>query len=137
VTKAVVNNPTPGNDRPATAQGTNNGAGITHLPSIAGPLSDRVMSYVTKDSNGNTVIANVSIPGEHIFNPAVVTQGISQDASGTHITLVGESNSLIHAGGNANPINLAAESIFQGQIEDDIGLASEMNSLPHPFYPQN
>jgi hypothetical protein len=118
-TEAVIRDPTPGDDAPATAEGALNNAGINPF-ATRGPLGDQVRSFVTTDSNGNTVVVNLSVPDNHIFNPSVVSQVIRQNGSGTSITLVGESASGIHAGGDYNPINLTAQSIFQQKIDGDI-----------------
>lgn len=106
----VVDNPTPGKDSPATAKGTRNDAGISPFPN-----HDNVISYVTRDSNGNVVVVNLSVPGEHMFDPAVVSQVIFQNAAGTHIVIVGEGNTIKHDGGNWNTLNLAAKFVF-GQM---------------------
>lgn len=115
VTKAVEDNPTPGDDNAATKNGTRNDAGISPVP--FGPLSDQVVSYVTKDSNGSTVVVNVSVPGEHVFNPAVVSQVIRQDENGTRITVVGESTNPSHL---IPGVNAAAKSIFGRMRQADL-----------------
>jgi len=107
-TSELIRNPTPGVDRPATPKGTRNDAGVS--PPLPG--GDQVMSYVATDSNGNTVVVNLSIPDEHVFHPAVLSQVVTQDEYGTHVTVVGESTSWIHSGGNGNPINIAARLKF-------------------------
>jgi RHS repeat-associated protein len=121
VAQEVASDPTPGIDRPATPGGTLNDAGINPLATL-GPLGDVVASYVTEDSNGNTVVANVAIPGNHLFAPAVVSQAISQmpNGSGLQVAVVGESTNILHAGGNLNPVNPAARAAFRGKIISNI-----------------
>ena len=107
-TADIVSDPTPGTDQPASAQGTKNDAGI-----FPGQNTDNVRSFVTTDSNGNTVVVNLSVPGEHWFNPAVVSQVVTQDATGTRVTVVGESSAALHSvGGALNPFNVGAQIVF-------------------------
>jgi RHS repeat-associated protein len=120
ITNSVINNPTPGwYDQPASPDGTLNDAGI-NVFATTGSWGDQVRSYSTVDSNGNTVVVNLSMPGNHVFHPAVVSQVIRQDNRGTSVTLVGESSSMIHGGGNDNPLNEAAEQIFKFVIDGNI-----------------
>jgi uncharacterized protein RhaS with RHS repeats len=116
-TNEMINNPTPGDDSPASAAGTRNEAGIS--PPLPG--GDQVFSYTTTDSNGNTVVSNLSIPGEHVFHPAVVSQVVVQDATGTHMIVVGESTSRIHSGGNMNPLNVGAKIAFGKMSQTRLG----------------
>lgn len=71
VQQSIVNNPTPGNDEPATPAGTPNNAtpaGGRGVLAQAGRLfgndpSSPVMSYSGSDQNGNTWVVNVTQPG--------------------------------------------------------------------------
>jgi hypothetical protein len=111
IAQAVIENPTPGNDSPATATGVKNDAGISPIPN-----TDNVISYVTGDSNGNTVVVNVTVPGQHILNPGYVAQAIVPGDHSTTIFVVGEGNALIQQG----PGSALGGAVFQGKIEGDI-----------------
>jgi uncharacterized protein RhaS with RHS repeats len=113
ITQAVIDNPTPGNDSPATARGVVNDAGISPL---SGAYGDKVVSYVTKDSNGNTVVVNVTVPGQHILNPGYVAQAIVPGDHSTTIFVVGEGNARIQQG----PGSALGGAVFQSKIEGDI-----------------
>lgn len=113
VTQAVIDNPTPGDDAPASAAGTINDAGISPF---SGALGDKVTSYVTRDSNGNTVVVNVTVPGEHVLNPGYVAQAIVPDTNSTSIVVVGEGNAPIQVGPGA----ALAGAVFQRKIEGDM-----------------
>jgi len=113
ITQAVADNPTPGDDRPATAQGTKNDAGISPF---SGRIGDKVNSYVTTDSNNHTVIVNVTIPGEHVLNPGYVAQAIIPGRDSTRIAVAAEGNALIQVGPGA----LIAGAVFQNKIEGDM-----------------
>jgi len=115
VAQAVINHPVPNSaGSPASTQGTTNYAGIT--PFNGGPLSDKVKSFVTTDSNGNTVVVNLTIPGQHILNPGYVAQYVTQSSSGTAITVVGEGNAYIQVGPGA----AIGSAVFQNRIEKDM-----------------
>ena len=94
----------------ATPEGAENDAG---LPDFL--FDDQVRSYTATDVNGNAVVANVTISGEHSLHPGIVSQGISQDADGTSITVIGEGNSKL-----SKAVNPMAEAAFQTKIERDI-----------------
>lgn len=113
ITQAVTDNPTPGNDSPATPGGVVNDAGISPF---SGSLGDKVTSYVTKDSNGNTVVVNVTIPGQHVLNPGYVAQAIIPGDRSTSIVVVGEGNAMIQVGPGA----AAGGAVFQRKIEGDM-----------------
>jgi uncharacterized protein RhaS with RHS repeats len=113
ITQAVIENPTPGNDAPASPEGTRNDAGISRF---SGSWGDKVNSYVTKDSNGNTVVVNVTIPGEHALNPGYVAQAIIPGSESTRIVVVGEGNAQIQVGLGA----FLGGRLFQLKIEGDM-----------------
>lgn len=113
IAQAVTDNPTPGNDSPASPGGTRNDAGISPL---SGALGDQVNSYVTTDSNNNTVIVNMTVPGEHVLDPGYVAQAIIPGADSTRIVVVGEGNARIQVGPGA----AAARFVFQRKIEADM-----------------
>jgi hypothetical protein len=113
ITQAVIENPTPGNDSPATPEGTRNDAGFSRF---TGTWGDKVNSYVTTDSNGNTVVVNVTIPGEHALNPGYVAQAIIPGHDSTRIVVVGEGNAHIQQGFGA----LLGARLFKDKIEADL-----------------
>lgn len=113
ITQAVIDNPTPGNDRPATAAGVVNDAGISPF---SGAIGDKVTSIVTTDSNGNTVVVNITIPGQHVLNPGIVAQAIIPGENSTRIVVVGEGNARIQQG----PGSAIAGAVFQRKIESDM-----------------
>lgn len=113
ITQAVIDNPTPGTDSPATPAGVTNDAGISPL---SGSLGDNVTSYVTQDSNGNTVVVNVTQPGQHVLNPGYVAQAIVTQNNRTTVFVVGEGNATIQQG----PGSFLGGVVFQQKIEGDI-----------------
>jgi RHS repeat-associated protein len=106
IAAAVIANPTPGNDQPATAGGTLNEA----LPG-----GNMVRSYVTTDVAGNTVVVNVTVPGEHVLNPGIVSQYILPGEMRTSVVVVGEGNGLVSI-----PTTSIAAGVFQRKIESDV-----------------
>lgn len=113
ITQEVIDNPTPGNDSPATPQGARNDAGISPF---SGSLGDQVNSYVTTDSNGHTVVVNVTVPGEHVLSPGYVAQAIIPGQDSTRIVVVGEGNARIQVGPGA----ALGGAAFQRKIESDM-----------------
>ena len=113
IAQAVIENPTPGKDAPATSVGTRNDAGISPLSGVYG---DQVNSYIIADSNNNTVVVNVTVPGEHILNPGYVAQAIIPGSDSTRIVVVGEGNARIQQGFGA----WVGSQAFQNKIERDM-----------------
>ena len=107
----VVNNPTPGQDQRATRRGVVNDVGIS--PPIPG--GDNVVSFVTTDSNGNTVVVNVTIPGQHGLNPGYVAQAIIPGARQSRIVVVGEGNAWVQVG----PGSAIGGWAFQQKVNGD------------------
>jgi RHS repeat-associated protein len=125
IAQSVIDNPTPGVDSPATANGTVNDAGISPF---VGPLGDNVNSFIVLDSNNNKVVVNMTIPGEHILNPGYVAQAIIPGARSTAIVVVGEGNSPLQAG----PLAAPGQWVFQQKIEGDMrrGVYNSVQSRP-------
>ena len=113
ITEEVINNPTPGNDSPATAQGTRNDAGISP---VSGSWGDQVNSYVVTDSNNHTVVVNMTVPGEHMLDPGYVAQAIIPGQDSTRIVVVGEGNAYMQMGPGA----ALGGAVFQRKIEADM-----------------
>ena len=105
----VISNPTPGNDSPATADGALNEA----LPG-----GNMVRSYVTTDTSGNTVVVNVTVPGDHLLSPGIVSQYIIPGDTRTSVVVVGEGNGILSI-----PTTGIAAGVFQNKIERDIRTA--------------
>jgi RHS repeat-associated protein len=106
IAAAVIANPTPGNDQPATPGGTLNEA----LPG-----GNMVQSYVTTDVSGNTVVVNVTVPGEHVLSPGIVSQYIIGGETSTSIVVVGEGNGILSI-----PTTGIAAGVFQDKIKRDV-----------------
>jgi len=106
IANAVIANPTPGNDQPATPGGTLNEA----LPG-----GNMVRSYTSTDVNGNTVVANVTVPGDHALSPGIVSQYIIGGETSTSVIVVGEGNGLLSI-----PTTGIARGVFQDKIERDV-----------------
>ena len=102
-------NPTPGNDSSARPEGSVNQA----LPGIA---NSKVNSFTTTDSNGNTVVVNVTIPGQHILDPGYVAQAIIPGTTSTRVVVVGEGNARIQQG----PGSALGGAAFQNKINADV-----------------
>lgn len=134
VADRLAANPTPGdgwsagmmslpkNQNRATPSGAVNDAGlpdkiVRNIPTAA-EGDDQVRSYTAQDVNGNAVVSNVTIPGQHALHPGIVSQGVSQDAASTTITVVGEGNGRL-----STYTNGPAEATFQRKIEGDIRAA--------------
>lgn len=113
ITQELINNPTPGTDSPATAQGTRNDAGISPL---SGSWGDQVNSYVTTDSNNHVVIVNVTVPGEHMLDPGYVAQAVIPSGNSTRIAVGAEGDASIQVGPGA----AIAKTVFQRKIEADM-----------------
>lgn len=83
--QAIANDPTPGNDKPASQQGTpNNASPTTGALGIVGRMKDSpVMTYARQDANGNAITVNVTMPGHPLF-PGYVAR-IVETAGGQSI----------------------------------------------------
>jgi hypothetical protein len=93
----IANDPTPGNDKPASAGGTNNNAS----PTIFGhdnPISSPVKTYLTESG----VTVNVTQPGHPLF-PGYVVRSV--DTAGV-VHNAGEGTGALQA-----PDSLAADRI--------------------------
>jgi type VI secretion system secreted protein VgrG len=102
----LIENPTPGADAPASKEGTLNEA----LPG-----GNMVRSYVTVDDAGNTVVVNVTVPGEHLLSPGIVSQYVVGGERSTRVIVVGEGNGILSI-----PTTWIAAQVFQSKIEGDV-----------------
>ena len=110
--EAVRNDPTPGDDLPATSTGVKNDAGLPW------PLADQVISFTATDSNNNAVVANITLPYEHALNPGIVSQGIRIENGRTIITAVGEGHALM-----SMIMNPLAQATFQSKLDSNLRAA--------------
>jgi hypothetical protein len=111
VNSRIADVPTPGrNQTEATPAGVVNDAGITPLPN-----TDLVRSSISTDVQGRPVVSNVTIPGQHMLNPGIVSQTAWSDGRSTHAIAVGEGNGVMSI--PANPI---AREVFENKLEADI-----------------
>lgn len=86
-------NPVPGpNSNPASREGTRNDAGIVLAGSPVFGDKDQVVSYLTRDTLGNQIVVNVTIPGEHLLTPGIVSQSVIMGDSHITVLAIGEGN---------------------------------------------
>lgn len=94
VEKALINNPTPGASKPATAQGTLNDVG--NLAPLDGD-DNFVRSFVVPSNNPNRsdIVVNYTVDGQHILEEGFVMRYAEMDKAG-RISLVtyGEGDAL-------------------------------------------
>lgn len=116
---ALISDPTPGKDQPATPNGTKNNA------SPPGPLGlvakyepSYVNSYVRKDMNGNDMVVNVTLPGHPLF-PGIVARPVLEQGGRSVIHNVGEGNGAMQAWGS--PYAAPLRNIWSQQTQDAIG----------------
>ena len=74
IQQAIVKDPTPGADQPATPTGTINNATPTSGFRSLAPIDSPVISYSATAPSGNTIVINVTLPG-HPLHPGVVMRG--------------------------------------------------------------
>ena len=60
-------------------------------------------------------MVNITIPGEHLLNPSIVSQGIIPAGDRVRVVVVGEGNAPLSVFGND-----IAENVFQQKTEQDI-----------------
>ena len=77
------------NQTMTTPTGVVNDAGITPIPD-----TDLVCSSVSTDVQGRQIVSNVTIPRQHMLDPAVVSQTAWSDGHNTYGSAVGEGNSM-------------------------------------------
>ncbi|MFN9542864.1 MAG: RHS repeat-associated core domain-containing protein, partial [Alphaproteobacteria bacterium] len=102
----LIANPTPGDDAPASKEGTLNEA----LPG-----GNMVRSYITVDEAGNTVVVNVTVPGEHVLSPGIVSQYVVGGERSTKVIVVGEGNGILSI-----PTTSFAAQVFLNKIKGDV-----------------
>jgi RHS repeat-associated protein len=113
----VANNPTPGSPAPATPQGTLNDA----TPVLGGisPINiSPVLSYTTTNqSNGSSVVLNVTLPGHPLF-PGVVVREVDQGSAGTVINNFGEGTSALQSPSTleGRELGLGINGVWTGQV---------------------
>ena len=109
----IQETPTPGIQIRATPTGVVNDAGITPIPD-----TDLVRSSVSTDVQGRQIVSNVTIPGQHMLDPGVVSQTAWSDGHNTYGIAVGEGNGIMSIPGNG-----IAREVFENKLESDIRAA--------------
>jgi hypothetical protein len=108
IREAVARDPTPGNDNPASAQGTpNNASPRDGLLGIAARFKDSpVMTYARHDGNGDSITVNVTQPGHPLF-PGYVARIVQIHGGQAVVHNVGEGTGWLQSGNSpfANSIN--------------------------------
>jgi hypothetical protein len=108
IRQAIAKDPTPGNDKPASPQGTpNNASPRDGLMGIPGRMKDSpVLTYARTDSNGNAVTVNVTQPGHPLF-PGYVARIVETQGGASVVHNVGEGTGWLQSSGSpfANSIN--------------------------------
>jgi len=106
--------PTPGrNQTQATPHGVVNDAGITFVPN-----TDLVQSLISTDVQGRQVVSNITMRGQNMLNPGIVSQTAWADGRSTHAIAVGEGNGILSMPGNG-----IAREVFENKLEADIRVA--------------
>ncbi len=109
----VKNNPTPGNPKPATPEGTVNDA-TPVIGGLPGNISPVESITTTNNVSGNEVVVNVTLPGHPLF-PGIVVRDVSPNSDGTStINNYGEGNGALQKPGGrfANRIN----GVWKGEV---------------------
>lgn len=98
IRQGITNDPSPGNDQPATAQGTPNDASPQGgLMGLAGKLAPSpIMSYTRSDDAGNSVEVNVTLPGHPLF-PGYVARSVQIVNGQAIVHNVGEGTGLLQS----------------------------------------
>lgn len=123
IRQALVNDPTPGVDAPATESGTQNNASPQNglLGEIGKYVASPVMSY-TRTYQGHTIVVNVTLPGHPLF-------------PGIAVRLVTTSNGVatVHNIGEGLGALQSSTSIYAPVIDNVwIGLSKQdINSVSH------
>ncbi|MGE3827241.1 MAG: RHS repeat-associated core domain-containing protein, partial [Steroidobacteraceae bacterium] len=98
--QGTVKDPTPGQDKPATEAGVENDATPqAGFRQAAGQLgNNKVISYLRKDGNGNTMVVNVTLPGHSLF-PGYVARLVTIENGQAVIHNVGEGTGWLQSFG--------------------------------------
>ncbi len=88
VSKSVIDNPTTGEDNPATPKGTRNEASVTSFSS-----PDTVVSYFARTRDNKTTIVVNNTTADHIGSPGYVAHYITKIRGGIRVLTVGEGKS--------------------------------------------
>jgi len=120
---AIARDPTPGNDRPASPQGTpNNASPREGLMGIPGRLRDSpVMTYARQDANGNAVTVNVTQPGHPLF-PGYVARIVQTQGGQAVVHNVGEGTGWLQS--KSSPFADTINSVWIDQTQ------KVLNSVP-------
>jgi len=125
IRQALINDPTPGNDRPATTNGTLNNAtpqsGILHVAAEITDTSSPVKSYTFKDSNGNPMVVNVTLPGHPLF-PGYAARMVTVENGQAVVHNFGEGLSPYQSG--YSPVAGVIDNVWVQQTQNDINTAN-------------
>lgn len=118
IREEIANDPTPGNDKPATKEGTSNDATPQQgLLGLAGNFtSSPVKSYAREDKNGKKVTVNVTEPG-HPLHPGYVAR-IVQETKGGEVVVhnIGEGTGWLQ--GNQSPVADMINNVWNSQTQN-------------------
>lgn len=114
---AIARDPTPGNDRPASPQGTpNNASPQNGLMGIPGRMRDSpVLTYARQDANGNAVTVNVTQPGHPLF-PGYVARIVNTAGGQSVVHNVGEGTGWLQS--STSPFANAINEVWIRQTQD-------------------
>ncbi|MGQ9447365.1 hypothetical protein [Xanthomonas citri] len=117
IRQAIANDPTPGNDKPASPQGTaNNASPRDGLMSIPGRAKDSpVLSYARQDSNGSAITVNVTQPGHPLF-PGYVARIVETQGGQSVVHNVGEGTGILQS--RFSPFANAINNVWIQQTQD-------------------
>jgi RHS repeat-associated protein len=112
IRQGIVNDPTPGPDQKvASTSGAPNNAspqGRGLVGAVGSVVPSPVLSYTRKDSNGNTMVVNVTQPGHPLF-PGYVARETDRDSNG---------GITVHNYGEGTSVLQSPYSPFAGMIDD-------------------
>jgi RHS repeat-associated protein len=92
VRQAIINDPTPGNDQPASSIGTLNNASPSWM---SGFIKSPVLSYTTTNEiTGNPIVVNLTV-GEHPLRSGYVVREAYEAPGGTIVHNYGEGNGIL------------------------------------------
>ena len=111
ILQGIINDPTPGADSPATADGTENNASPSGIP-----ISSPVNSYLTNDlRTGAPVVVNVTKRG-HPLHPGYVARSVTASGGGVMISNVGEGAGFLQS--SYSPFSGMINNVWRGQSSD-------------------
>jgi hypothetical protein len=118
IREAIANDPTPGDDKPATKEGTPNDAtpqqGLLGLSRYF--TSSPVKSYVREDKSGKKITVNVTEP-EHPLHPGYVARIVQETKGGEAVVHnIGEGTGWLQ--GEQSPFADMINNVWNSQTKD-------------------